>query len=205
LTELKLPGREQANTFKLSQYLSLQADQEQVMSQVAKRLDRLGGGGQPGLGVDEPEQIGLLDVLLTCDQITWYSISATTAGYRRGEVLLLVTAATCQSSVAPSVQCWLPMPTTKKSNEHVDLPKQEWPIHQPSILPTGELPRWGGYYAAGFFAEGSAIFIPEYRDPLERVGMCIHEIITTVDHFGEVLFDSFPTGSWVHRAPFNVA
>jgi len=61
--ELTLQEQNKQNDFKLSYYLSLAADRNKILQQVDRQLTQLGVAASLIWSIDEPEQIGLLDVL----------------------------------------------------------------------------------------------------------------------------------------------
>lgn len=63
LPQLRLQEESKQNTHKLSYYLSLEADREEVLAGVAQRLRRMGVDASLIWSIDEAEEIGLLDVL----------------------------------------------------------------------------------------------------------------------------------------------
>jgi sucrose-6F-phosphate phosphohydrolase len=60
---LILQEPEKQNRYKLSYYLPLEADQDKVLAQMRQRLQALGVDASLIWSIDEPAQIGLLDVL----------------------------------------------------------------------------------------------------------------------------------------------
>ena len=62
-TELTLQEQSKQNDFKLSYYLSLAADQDKILQQVDQQLTQLGVAASLIWSIDEPQQVGLLDVL----------------------------------------------------------------------------------------------------------------------------------------------
>lgn len=63
LAELKLQERSKQNDYKLSYYLPLNADHGKILQQVDQLLIRLGVAASLILSIDEPEKVGLLDIL----------------------------------------------------------------------------------------------------------------------------------------------
>ena len=63
LPELTLQEQSKQNNFKLSYYLPLKADREKLFKAVENQLTQLGVEASLIWSIDEPEQIGLLDVL----------------------------------------------------------------------------------------------------------------------------------------------
>ncbi|MCW9050015.1 MAG: HAD-IIB family hydrolase [Deltaproteobacteria bacterium] len=61
--ELALQEQSKQNDFKLSYYLPLEADREKILKWVEQQLLQLGVEASLIWSIDEPEQIGLLDVL----------------------------------------------------------------------------------------------------------------------------------------------
>jgi len=61
--ELILQEQSKQNDFKLSYYLSLDADRERLLRQVDEQLNQLGVAASLIWSVDEPARVGLLDVL----------------------------------------------------------------------------------------------------------------------------------------------
>lgn len=61
--QLVLQERSRQNDFKLSYYLQLSADRKKIFAAVEKQLTLLGVDASLIWSIDEPEQIGLLDVL----------------------------------------------------------------------------------------------------------------------------------------------
>ena len=62
-TELTLQEQSKQNDFKLSYYLSLAADRDKILQQVDQQLTQLGVAASLIWSIDEPQQVGLLDVL----------------------------------------------------------------------------------------------------------------------------------------------
>jgi len=62
-TELTLQEQSKQNDFKLSYYLSLAADHDKILQQVDQQLTQLGVAASLIWSIDEPQQVGLLDVL----------------------------------------------------------------------------------------------------------------------------------------------
>lgn len=62
-TELTLQEQGRQNDFKLSYYLPLNVDQENILKRVEHQLIQLGVAASLIWSIDEPEQIGLLDIL----------------------------------------------------------------------------------------------------------------------------------------------
>ncbi len=60
---LTLQEQSKQNDFKLSYYLSLAADRDKILQQVDQQLTQLGVSASLIWSIDEPEQVGLLDVL----------------------------------------------------------------------------------------------------------------------------------------------
>ncbi|TFH59377.1 MAG: haloacid dehalogenase, partial [Candidatus Zixiibacteriota bacterium] len=63
MTELTQQEEEKQNTFKLSYYLPLDADKDRVIDWMENRLSQMGVKASLVWSIDEPENIGLLDVL----------------------------------------------------------------------------------------------------------------------------------------------
>ncbi|MEA2080094.1 MAG: HAD family hydrolase, partial [Pseudomonadota bacterium] len=63
LTPLKLQEREKQNTHKVSYYVSLYEDKEQLIQEMDQRLTQRGINASLIWSVDEPAAVGLLDVL----------------------------------------------------------------------------------------------------------------------------------------------
>ena len=61
--QLTLQEQSKQNDFKLSYYLPMSADRENILKQVEHHLTQLGVAASLIWSIDEPEQIGLLDVL----------------------------------------------------------------------------------------------------------------------------------------------
>ena len=61
--ELTLQERSKQNDFKLSYYLPLTADRDKILQQADRQLTQLGVAASLIWSIDEPEQVGLLDVL----------------------------------------------------------------------------------------------------------------------------------------------
>ncbi len=63
LSELKLQENSKQNDYKLSYYLPLNADHKKIVHQAGRILAELGVDASLVMSIDEPEQVGLLDVL----------------------------------------------------------------------------------------------------------------------------------------------
>lgn len=63
IPELRLQERSKQNDLKLSYYLPLGADQNKILAQIDRQLTQLGVDASLIWSIDEPEQVGLLDVL----------------------------------------------------------------------------------------------------------------------------------------------
>jgi len=63
LAELKLQEGSKQNEYKLSYYLPLDADYDMISQQVEQLLTRLGVAASLIMSIDEPERVGLLDIL----------------------------------------------------------------------------------------------------------------------------------------------
>ena len=61
--ELRLQEKSKQNEYKLSYYLSLKADRDQILTRVNQQLQQLDVNASLIWSVDEPEHVGLLDVL----------------------------------------------------------------------------------------------------------------------------------------------
>lgn len=63
LPELELQERSRQNDYKLSYYLPLTADHGKILQQVDQLLIQLGVAASLIMSIDEPQQVGLLDIL----------------------------------------------------------------------------------------------------------------------------------------------
>jgi len=170
LTELKLQEESKQNTFKLSYYLSLQADQEQVMSRAAERLDRLGVAASLVWSVDEPEQIGLLDVLpRNATKLHGIQFLQQQLGYRHDEVLFAGDSGNDLPVLGSAIRSVLVANASDEvKREACRLAEQNG--HESALyLADEQSSPLGGHYAAGVL-QGIGYFIPEYRDQLKELG-----------------------------------
>lgn len=169
VAELKLQEESKQNTFKLSYYLSLQADQDMVISRVAERLDRLGVAASLVWSIDEPEQIGLLDVLpRNATKLHGIEFLQQQLGYRHDEVLFAGDSGNDLPVLGSAIRSVLVANASdevkREARRLAELNGHEAALY----LADEQSSPLGGYYAAGVL-QGVGHFIPEYRDRLKQL------------------------------------
>ena len=88
IAELTLQEASRQNDFKLSYYVALDVDHQQVLQRVEQRLEHLGVAAGVIWSIDEPKQIGLLDVLpRNATKMHGIEFLRTFLNYERKEVL----------------------------------------------------------------------------------------------------------------------
>ncbi|MGD9950938.1 MAG: HAD-IIB family hydrolase, partial [Desulfobulbus sp.] len=88
IAELTLQEAAKQNGFKLSYYVALPADQQPLLERVGHRLARLGVDASLIWSIDEPQHIGLLDVLpRNATKMHGIEFLGRYLGYQREEIL----------------------------------------------------------------------------------------------------------------------
>lgn len=168
--ELRLQEASKQNRFKLSYYLSLNANREQLTEKIQKKLAGINVRARLIWSIDEPAGIGLLDILpvsaskLHAIEALMQRLGASTqntifSGDSGNDLEVLV-------SPIPSVL----VANSQPEVQHLAVNQSRTQGNQHSLyLASGQLAEMNGNYSAGIL-EGIAHFYPHILRPL---GLCL--------------------------------
>ncbi|MDD2464899.1 MAG: HAD-IIB family hydrolase [Desulfobulbus sp.] len=161
IQELTLQEVSKQNAFKVSFYLGLDADQERVMGRVGHCLAQLGVDASLIWSIDEPQQIGLLDVLPRnatklhgIEFLAWY------LGYHQDEILFAGDSGNDLMVMGSSIRSILVANADTATKEQALNLAQQNGVRESLYLAQSDIPPLGGNYAAGVL-QGMAFFAPE--------------------------------------------
>ncbi len=164
--ELVLQESSKQNDFKLSYYLPLSADLEKILTVVEKQLTQLGVDASLIWSIDEPEQIGLLDILpRKATKLHAIEFLHNLLGYEHHEVLFAGDSGNDMPVLTSPIQSVLVAnaePEIKQQAQHL---AQHNGCTQALYLARDNFPM-GGNYAAGV-VQGVVFFAPQIGAKLE--------------------------------------
>jgi sucrose-6F-phosphate phosphohydrolase len=169
ITELRLQEASKQNRFKLSYYLPLTADKARVLGRIEDCLHQNGVAAGLIWSVDEPENIGLLDVLpQNATKLHGIQFLQQHLGYQLDEVLFAGDSGNDLPVLASAIRSVL------VANASAEVKRQAQQLAAQNgqadslYLATEINPPLGGNYAAGVL-QGIWHFAPEFRDALKQI------------------------------------
>jgi HAD superfamily hydrolase (TIGR01484 family) len=169
--ELTLQEVEKQNRFKLSYYLALEVDKDRVMECMRDSLSQLGVAASLIWSVDEPRQIGLLDVLPeNATKLHGLMFLQQLLGYAHDEIVFAGDSGNDLPVLGSAIRSVL----VANASEEVKLHARQLAIeagHADSLyLAKNEVSPLGGNYAAGVL-QGIYYFHPELRRHLQGLDL----------------------------------
>lgn len=168
-TELRLQEASKQSPYKLSYYLPLDADRDGVLAWVETCLQQLGMEASLVWSIDEPEHIGLLDILpRNATKLHAIEFLQQHLGYGQGEVIFAGDSGNDLPVLAS------PIPSVLVANASSEVQQQAEALarqngHEEALyLAAANNFPLGGYYAAGVL-QGVWHFAPELRHLLPQV------------------------------------
>lgn len=172
LSELQLQETSKQSTHKLSYYVSLHVDQKKLLSLMSQRLDMIGVQASLVWSIDEPKDIGLLDVLprnatkLHAIEFLYHQLD-----YNLDEVMFAGDSGNDLPVLASNILSTLVANAANElKNDALRLVKKQNNL-QSLYLATGNNSDMSGNYSAGVL-EGVSHFFPLFRPLLERTEIC---------------------------------
>ena len=167
---LTLQEEEKQNRFKLSYYLPLSVDKEKVLQAMATALKKLGVHANLIWSVDEPKQIGLLDVLpQNATKLHGLQFLQQHLGYAANEVIFAGDSGNDLPVLGSTINAIL----VANASEEVQILSQKMVSHgghdASLYLARNNTFPLGGNYAAGVL-QGIWHFHPEFRPLLTSMG-----------------------------------
>jgi HAD superfamily hydrolase (TIGR01484 family) len=170
ITELSLQEADKQNTFKLSYYLSLEADAARVLARVENCLNRLAVAASLVWSIDEPAQIGLLDVLPRhATKLHGIRFLQQRLGYRQEELLFAGDSGNDLPVLGSAIRSVLVANASDEIKRQARQLAAQNGHPEALYLANEQAGRWSGNYAAGVL-QGVWHFAPEFRDQLRQVG-----------------------------------
>jgi len=175
IADLKLQELSKQNSHKLSYYVPLHVRQETLLSQMEQRLEQQGVKASLIWSVDEPNDIGLLDVLPNnatklhaidfLRQQLGFSLDETVFAGDSGNDLPVM------GGAIPSVLVANAADDVKQDAQRL---AQSNGTQQTLYLATGKNSQMNGNYSAGVL-EGVCYFVPAFRQQLIQMGVCCEQ------------------------------
>ncbi|MDA3902634.1 MAG: HAD-IIB family hydrolase [Desulfuromusa sp.] len=165
--QLTLQEQSKQNDFKLSYYLPLGADREKLLKEVENQLTQLGVDASLIWSIDEPEQIGLLDVLpRNATKLHGIEFLQQYLGYGQHEVLFAGDSGNDLPVLVSSIRSVLVANADPEIKQQaLQLAKQNGYAESLYLARQKNFPL-GGNYSAGVL-QGVAFFAPKIGDKLK--------------------------------------
>jgi len=172
ISDLQLQEISKQNTHKLSYYVALQVNQVDLLSLMAQRLEEYGVQASLVWSVDEPEGIGLLDVLpLNATKLHAIDFLRQQLGFSLNETVFAGDSGNdlpVLGSIIPSVL--VANASDEVKQDALDL-SQANNTQQTLYLATADNINMNGNYSGGVL-EGICHFSPAFRQQLKQTGFC---------------------------------
>ncbi len=173
MIELSLQEASKQNRFKLSYYLPVDADKERLDGGIEDCLRQKGVDASLVWSIDEPENIGLLDVLpRNATKLHGIQFLQRQLGYRQGEMIFAGDSGNDLPVLGSAIRSVL----VANASAEVKRQAQQFAAqHGQSgslYLATETNSRLGGNYAAGIL-QGIGYFAPEFRDRLKQLELSL--------------------------------
>ena len=167
--ELELQEQSKQNSFKLSYYMSLDADHESILEKVADQLAELGVHASLIHSLDEPEQVVLLDILpRNATKMHAIEFLQKHLDYDTGEIVFAGDSGNDLQVLGSAI------PSILVANAEADIKRQALELAAkngyPEALFLAEEENYalGGNYTAGVL-QGLVYFVPEIREKLKTL------------------------------------
>lgn len=172
IPDLQLQEPDKQNTHKLSYYVSVHVQQQELLSMMAQRLEEYGVQASLVWSVDEPRRIGLLDVLpRNASKLHAIDFLRQQLGYPLNEVIFAGDSGNDLSVLSSPVPSVLVANATSEVKEAALRLAQSNGYPQSLYLATGKETNMNGNYSAGIL-EGVCHFIPAFQKQLKQMGFC---------------------------------
>ncbi len=166
IPELIPQEQSKQNEFKLSYYLPLSADQANILKQVEQQLTQLGVAASLIWSVDEPEQIGLLDVLpRNATKLHGIEFLQQQLGYEKQEIIFAGDSGNDLPVLVSSIRSILVANAEPDVRQQVLRLADQYGCTETLYLAQQENFSLGGNYTAGVL-QGVAYFAPEIGEKL---------------------------------------
>lgn len=160
-TELSLQEQSKQNDFKLSYYLPLDAERDKLLKQAESLLTQLGVDASLIWSVDEPAQIGLLDVLpRNATKLHAIEFLQQHLGYQQQEVIFAGDSGNDLPVLASSIRSVLVANAEQQLKEQAQRLAEQNGCANSLYLAQQENHPLGGNYSAGIL-QGVSFFAPE--------------------------------------------
>ncbi|MDY0190022.1 MAG: HAD-IIB family hydrolase [Desulfuromonas sp.] len=164
--ELALQEHHKQSNFKLSYYLPLSADKDKILAAVATKLTQLGVDASLIWSVDEPENIGLLDILpRNATKLEAIQFLQHQLGYAQHEVIFAGDSGNDMPVLASSIQSIVVANAAPEIKQQAQRLTQQRGCESTLYLADDASPL-GGNYAAGV-VQGVLFFAPQIGTKLE--------------------------------------
>jgi len=175
ITELQLQETSKQNSHKLSYYIALHVKQEDILLQMAQRLNADGVQASLIWSVDEPKGIGLLDVLpRNATKLHAIDFLRQQLNYSLDEVLFAGDSGNDLPVLASAIPSVLVANSTSDVKKTALAQVKQNGTQQALYLATGHNTHMNGNYSAGIL-EGIAHFHPAFRQQLNEMGVCCEQ------------------------------
>lgn len=172
IVELQLQENSKQNTHKLSYYVSLSVREGDLMSIMAKRLEELSVQASLVWSIDEPEEVGLLDVLpRNATKLHAIEFLRQHLGYALDEVVFAGDSGNDLPVLESSIPSVLVANAAKNVREAAQYQAERHGNQHALYCATGNGTNMNGNYSAGVL-EGICHFYPCFRKHLEQYGFC---------------------------------
>ncbi|NOX43962.1 MAG: HAD-IIB family hydrolase [Gammaproteobacteria bacterium] len=163
------------NTHKLSYYVSLHVKQADLLSLMAQRVKEVGVQASLVWSVDEPKDIGLLDVLPeNATKLHAIDFLRQQLGLLRDEVVFAGDSGNDLPVLGSAIPSVLVANAAEDVRESALRLTQRNGTHQALYLATGNNAHMNGNYSAGVL-EGVCYFVPAFREQLKQSGFCCEQ------------------------------
>jgi hypothetical protein len=163
---LALQEHHKQSNFKLSYYLPLSADKDKILAAVATKLTQLGVAASLIWSVDEPENIGLLDILpRNATKLEAIQFLQRQLGYAQHEVIFAGDSGNDMPVLASSIQSIVVANAAPEIKQQAQRLTQQRGCESTLYLADDASPL-GGNYAAGV-VQGVLFFAPQIGTKLE--------------------------------------
>ena len=172
VSELTLQEAEKQNRFKLSYYLPLDADRDQVMQRMRDTLTTLGVAASLIWSIDEPQQTGLLDVLPeNATKLHGLEFLQQQLGYLHNEVIFAGDSGNDLPVLASDIRAILVANASEEIRDEAQRLAGRSGHADFLYLAQPDGFALGGNYAAGVL-QGIWHYCPEFRRYLPGIGPC---------------------------------
>ncbi len=172
MPQLLLQEEHKQNHHKLSYYLSLSADHESIMAEMQQRLDDYGVHATLVWSIDEPEHIGLLDVLpRNATKLHAVEFLYEQLGYQRDHVVYAGDSGNDLTLMASAIPSVLVANAAQDVRDSALTQAQVQHNEAALYFACGAGSDMNGNYSAGVL-EGVGYFVPDMRARLGQMGFC---------------------------------